>query len=55
MSTPEPGQVVEVTIRGRVTRTACKGRAVLITRDDGQDQWIDLPDDLIQAVTWRPR
>lgn len=53
MSKPEPGQAVEITIRGRVKRLACNDHAVLIARDDGQDQWIDLPDNLTDAVTWK--
>lgn len=55
MSTPEPGQDVTVTIRGRVERVTCGGRVVLLARTDGRHQWIDLPDDLIEAVEWSPR
>lgn len=53
MSTPEPGQPIEVTIRGTVRRVA-PGNAVLVDRDDGIEQWFHLPDDLNLAVSWRP-
>lgn len=52
MSTPEPGQDVEVTIRGRVTKA--RPGLILITRTDGNAQWIDLPQNLMDAVEWRP-
>jgi hypothetical protein len=53
VSTPEPGQNVEITIRGRVLKVACRGYAVLIHRPDGYQQWIDLPGDVLESVTWR--
>lgn len=54
MWTPEPGQLVEVTIKGRVKSISCKGQVALIERTDGRPQFVDIPDDLMGAVTFRP-
>lgn len=53
VSTPEPGQEVEVVIRGTVKRLGANGRAALITRADGVQQWISIPDDLTDAIQWK--
>lgn len=53
MWTPEPGQDVEVILRGRVKRLGANGRAALIARNDGVDQWVTIPDDLTDAIEWR--
>ena len=55
MSTPEPGQDIEITVRGRVLKLACHGYAVLLKRPDGHEVWMDLPNDVLETVTWRPR
>lgn len=52
MWSPEPGQDVEVVIRGTVLRLGAGNRAALIQRTDGQRQWITLPD-LTGAIEWR--
>lgn len=53
MLTPEPGQDVEVITRGRVKRLGANGHAALITRNDGVEQWVTIPDDLTDAIEWR--
>ena len=53
MAVPEPGQDVEITIRGRVKRIGGGGRAVLVVDDSGAPHWFELPDDRLTGVTWK--
>lgn len=55
MWTPEPGQDVEVVIRGRVKQIGCNGHVALVERTDGRVQHIEIPDDLMDAIEWRLR
>lgn len=52
MWTPEPGQDVEITIRGTVRRLGANGRAALVRRVDGVEQWVTMPD-LTGAIEWK--
>lgn len=52
MLTPEPGQDVEITMRGTVRRLAANGLAALVRRTDGLEVWVQCPD-LSGAVEWR--
>ena len=53
VAVPEPGQDVEITIRGRVKRIGGGGRAVLVVDDSGAPHWFELPDDRLTSVTWK--
>jgi len=53
VAVPEPGQDVEITIRGRVERIGGGGRSVLVVDDSGAPHWFELPDDRLTSVTWK--
>lgn len=54
MWVPEPGADVEVIIRGRVKSINCRGHLAVVERTDGRVQHIPIPDDLMDAIEWRP-